>query len=162
MTRTYDRVGHLAVLLIGLGAFWLTLDFAPQSAIFPQLVSGVLAVMGALQLAASFARKPAAEAADTDDMSGGYQLDASTGFFDSPIRFGIIFTMSLAYCIGIAAIGYYTATLIFVPVSLLALGYRKPAGILLATVGYVLVTWLIITVLFSRVLPSERILQIFG
>ncbi|MDB5541714.1 MAG: hypothetical protein JWQ89_3441 [Devosia sp.] len=162
MTRTYDRIGYVAVLLLGLGAFWLTLDFAPESAIFPQLVSGVLAAMGALHLVGSFLGGPATVPEPEDDASGGYQLDASEGFFDSPVRFGIIFTASLAYCIGIAVIGYYTATLIFVPVALVALGYRKPMGIFFATVGYVLVTWLVITVIFSRVLPSERILQLFG
>lgn len=167
MTRTYDRVGYLAVLLLGVGAFWMTLDFSPESAIFPQLVAGVLAVMGALHLAGTYVRRPVAVAAsepipDDDDASGGYQLEASDGFFDSPLRFGIIFIASLAYCIGIAVIGYYTATLVFVPLSLIALGYRKPLGLILATGGYILVTWLVITVLFSRILPAERLLQIFG
>lgn len=164
MIRTTDRVGYLAVLLIGLAAMGMTFEFSPESAIFPRLVSGVLVALGGWHLLASYLQPagPRSSAGADDDASDGYQLEASAGFFDSPLRFGIICLASLAYCIGIAHIGYYTATAIFVPVSLLALGYRSPVGIALATAGYVFSTWLVITVLFSRPLPAERLLQIFG
>lgn len=156
-----DRFGHLAVMLLGLAAMVLTIGFVPESAIFPRIVAGIIAAMGGLHLLGSFLRPPPADEL-IEDASGGYQLDSSAGLFDSPARFAIIFVFSVAYCISIAAIGYYTATLIFIPLSLLALGYRSPVGLVAATLGFIAVTWLVIGVLFSRVLPPERILQLFG
>jgi len=163
MTLTYDRLGYLAVLLLGLGALWMTFGFPAESAIFPRIVAGVLAAMGGLHLLSTFvAQMGRKEEAVGDDGSGGYQLERGAAFFDSPARFAIIFVLSVAYCVGIAAAGYYTSTLLFIPVSLIVLGYRKPVAVVLATAGYVVVTWLVISVLFGRPLPPERILQLFG
>lgn len=162
MTLTYDRLGYMAMLLLGLGALLIALGFPPESAIFPQIVSGVLAVMGGMHLLSTFVTRTGGTGAGGDDSSGGYQLERSAAFFDSPLRFAIIFALSVAYCVGIAAIGYYTSTALFIPISLLMLGYRKPVAVALATLGYVLGTWLLISVLFGRPLPPERILQLFG
>lgn len=161
MSQLRDRLGYLGFLVVGLTAFWMALDFSFESSIFPRMIAGLMAVIAGLHLLASF-RPSDAGAKAGDDAADGYQLESSGGgFFDDPRRFAIIFGLSLVYCLSIGVVGYYTSTIVFVPVAALALGFRNLPIIALSTAIYVAVTYLVINVAFSRVLPPELPLQFF-
>ena len=70
--------------------------------------------------------------------------------------------LSLLYALAMEEIGFFTATVLFLPVAAFALGYRNWLGILLATAVFVAVLYGVFGLLLQTPLPDERIFEILG
>ncbi|MCF3933831.1 tripartite tricarboxylate transporter TctB family protein [Acuticoccus sp. M5D2P5] len=77
-------------------------------------------------------------------------------------RFIIIVAAAVAYVYGIAHIGYFTSTIIMVPVLSTAIGYRNFVVTVLATIGFCAVLYAVFRLLLSVPLPPEAILNLLG
>ncbi|SEM06024.1 tripartite tricarboxylate transporter TctB family protein [Halomonas daqiaonensis] len=69
---------------------------------------------------------------------------------------------SLAYVIAIPFIGYFTATVVFIPVVSRALGYRKIHILLGAPVVFVVALYILFSFVLQVQLPDELLLQLVG
>ena len=77
-------------------------------------------------------------------------------------RFGLIIFAGLLYLLGFAWIGFFTSTLIVVPVLAAALGYRNWKVLIVTTLGFVIVLYGVFRLLLSVPLPPEVILALMG
>jgi hypothetical protein len=70
--------------------------------------------------------------------------------------------LSLLYALGMEAIGFFTSTILFIPLAGLALGYRSWRGLAIATVGFIAVLYAVFGLLLQTPLPGERMLELIG
>lgn len=70
--------------------------------------------------------------------------------------------LSLLYVLAMELIGFFTSTILFLPIAALALGYRNWRGIALATVAFVALLYAVFGLLLRTPLPADRILLIGG
>jgi putative tricarboxylic transport membrane protein len=68
----------------------------------------------------------------------------------------------LVYVIAIPRVGYFTSTLLFVPLVALFLGYRSKITLAAAPIAFVLVLHLLFARLLRIPLPDEIVLQLVG
>ncbi len=78
------------------------------------------------------------------------------------VRFGLILGAGMIYLAGFVWIGFFTSTLILVPVMSLALGYRNLVVIALTTLGFVILLYAVFRLLLAVPLPREALLSVFG
>ncbi len=141
MLSHHDRVAGLVLFVFSAAAFALTFTF-PVSAIgHTRMVTGAMAVLSAILFFRSFT---AAEREKTFEP-----------FMRHPGRFALGFLMTVAYVLGCEYVGYYTSSVIFIPVAAYALGLRRPLMIGITTVLYCLTIYGVFEILFGRPLPSE-------
>jgi len=67
----------------------------------------------------------------------------------------------LIYILVVSSIGYFSATVLFIPCAALLLGYRRPVPIAIATLGFCIFIYFVFVYLFERPLPSEIVLTRF-
>lgn len=77
-------------------------------------------------------------------------------------RFSLILFAGLLYMIGFAWIGFFTSTLIVVPVLAAVLGYRNWKVLVVTTIGFVILLYGVFRLLLSVPLPPEAILALMG
>lgn len=70
--------------------------------------------------------------------------------------------LSLLYALAIVEVGFFTSTILFVPLAGLLLGYRKVRGLAIATVAFTALLYSVFGLLLRTPLPPERLLQLFG
>lgn len=118
-----DAVGGLVT--VGVCAFleWQTLGLPATSAIFPQMVLGLAAILGILMIVQGVQKTGAA--------------GAPTRFFKNRRRFFIATGITVLYVLAINVLGFYTSTTILVPTVALTFGYRKPVVIAVSTAAFV-------------------------
>jgi putative tricarboxylic transport membrane protein len=67
--------------------------------------------------------------------------------------------MMALYIFAIDKIGYYTTTIIYIPVMAWLLGYRSKTVIIASTAIYLGVVLVVFDILFERELPEEFFMQ---
>ena len=77
-------------------------------------------------------------------------------------RFGLIVLAGFLYLLGFAWLGFFTSTLIVVPVLAALLGYRNWKVLLVTTIGFVILLYGVFRLLLSVPLPPEAILTLMG
>lgn len=77
-------------------------------------------------------------------------------------RFAFIVGATVAYVLGVTWLGFFTSTLIMVPIMAAVLGYRHWTVSLTATVAFVAVLYGVFRLLLSIPLPEEAILGFVG
>ena len=70
--------------------------------------------------------------------------------------------LSLLYAVGIVEVGFFTSTIIFIPLSALLLGYRSARGLAISTVAFGLLLYAVFGLLLRTPLPPELILRLVG
>jgi putative tricarboxylic transport membrane protein len=136
MTLRRDGIAALALLALTVAA-WLETGAIPGEArLFPRLVLGAMAVLSAVMLVRSFARRSEAGP-----------------FFLAPGALVVTLALAVVYIAAVEVIGYLAATALFVPGLALALGLRRPVLLALTTAGFVAAVHLVFVVLFGRPLP---------
>lgn len=70
--------------------------------------------------------------------------------------------LSLLYALAMTTIGFFTSTILFLPLAALALGYRNWRGIALATAAFIGVLYAVFGLLLQTPLPAERLLLLGG
>ncbi|KUF08961.1 tripartite tricarboxylate transporter TctB family protein [Pseudoponticoccus marisrubri] len=140
---TLDRI--LSLVLLATAAVFL-LDSrniaAAEARMFPLLILGLLAILALALFGRSFlaARQHAAERV-IGDRGKFLTFVACTGL----------------YAASVSQIGFFTASALYVPVAGHLLGLRKAWVNLTVTAGFLVATYLVFVVLFSRPLPVELI-----
>ncbi|WP_108662163.1 tripartite tricarboxylate transporter TctB family protein [Acuticoccus kandeliae] len=77
-------------------------------------------------------------------------------------RFFVIVAVAAAYVFGVSHFGYFTSTIVMVPVLSLAIGYHNIVAIVLTTIGFCVVLYAVFRLLLSVPLPQETILSLIG
>ncbi|MBB3190849.1 tripartite tricarboxylate transporter TctB family protein [Halomonas cerina] len=77
-------------------------------------------------------------------------------------RTALFMGSSLAYVVAIPFIGYFTATLVFIPAVASTLGYRKLRILLGAPLVFVIALYILFSLVLQVQLPEELLLQLVG
>lgn len=70
--------------------------------------------------------------------------------------------LSLLYAFGMEWIGFFTATVIFLPLAAFTLGYRSLPGLAVSTAAFMALLYAVFGLLLRTPLPPERIMQLVG
>ena len=70
--------------------------------------------------------------------------------------------LSLLYAVAIVGIGFFTSTMLFIPLSALLLGYRNAGGLVIATAAFAVLLYTVFGLLLRTPLPPELILRLVG
>jgi len=77
-------------------------------------------------------------------------------------RFATVIGIAILYVLGITHAGFFTATVIMIPLLALSIGYRNLTLTLVATGAFCILLYAVFRLLLSIPLPPERILQWTG
>ncbi len=145
VARSYDRAGALVALLVTGAAWWVSARFPVDARVFPRMVLAMLGVLSAIWLVRTFL--PA--------RLGGTVPDGEpTPFFEHAGYFAGAVATIAAYTYLVGLVGYFAATVAFLPFMAMVLGYRRPLGLALTTVAFTGGIWLVFVALFGRRLPA--------
>lgn len=134
-----------ALLLLFSGGAWVQASaLSPKAAMFPRLVTLLMLAFSAIYLIRSLLRAPITE--------------TGTPFFTNATRFIVALVLIATYVLIFPRVGFFTATLVFVPVFSIAIGFRKLPAALLGSAVFTLGAWLIFVGLLGRRLPPEVLL----
>jgi hypothetical protein len=130
------------LLLVLTCVFWWdsTAISAAEARMFPRLVLLALAALGLLLFLRGLRAGP--EAAETPVISA---LPAFAAFLGATAVYGV----------AVGWIGFFTASLVYIPVVARLIGLRALWLNALVTAVFLLVTWLVFVGLFARPLPAE-------
>lgn len=73
---------------------------------------------------------------------------------DGPARFWSLLILMVLYAIGLEPLGFYLASALFLPVTMVVLGGRRPWSILLATAGVLIFVYLVFALILGVPLPE--------
>ncbi len=144
--QTGSRLLHpdniAGVVLIAVCAWLLTkvTDMPYMSALLPVTMLGAIIVLSVLMIVRNLIK------------SGAVPVKP---VFTSLPRFLLVVACVGGYVLAVGTLGFYTSTLVMLPVVAWLFGYRKPKGIALATLIFVGGIALIFLVLMNQSLPPE-------
>ena len=149
MNQKQVEIAFCAGFLVLLIAGWISLSGIPaQARLFPRMIIGFTAfVTMAMGLRALWALK-------TGDGDPAWRM------FENVSRWAIAVVALPLYVLGVATIGYFTATLIFIPVLAIALGYRRPLVAIAIALVFDVAIYAVFISLFGRRLPADIIVGI--
>ncbi|WP_417722341.1 tripartite tricarboxylate transporter TctB family protein [Salipiger sp.] len=131
-TALQDRIVAVILLVLVAGGFAVTFDFS-AIALYPRLLLGAMALMAAAIGLRSFLPARPREAGLPDDAEGPDELPLIPARLTQPVT---IAAMMVLYGLAIPLLGYFTATLVAVPVILLWMGVRGAFPVLVLTLGF--------------------------
>ena len=139
-TRIQDLVISLCVIALGVFMWVQTADFTDESKQFSRFVLLLFLLMGVILLVITLinAKKPAGK-------------EVTLKEFKNPM---LMFVIICVYVAMMITIGFFPATLIFMPVSMLFMGYRRPLPIICTTVGMNLFVWVLFVYSLKVRLPE--------
>lgn len=140
----------LVVTLVAAAGVFEASGYRGASAYMPVAVTGLATALGLVWMAQS-------AIALSRGTSG--TLSASPAVLG---RFVAIALIAGAYIFGMAHVGYFTATVVMVPLLSTAIGYRNFRVTALATLGFCVVLYAVFRLLLSVPLPPEAILGLIG
>lgn len=147
VARGYDRAGAVLALLLTGAAWWVSARFPADARVFPRMVLVMLGVLSVLWLVRTFL--PA--------RFGGTAPDGEPApFFEHAGYFLAAVATIAGYIHLVGLVGYFTATVAFLPFMAIVLGYRRPIGLALTTLAFAGGVWLVFVVAFGRRLPAGQ------
>jgi len=147
MVRIHDRIGAIVLLLVCALAWGRSARFPADAIVFPRMVIALLAILSVAMLAKTF--------------FGSRAADSDRPFFINGLRFMLTILAILAYVFAVSVLGYFTATIAFLPLMAFGLGYRRAGPLAVMAVCFCGAVFLVFVTLFERPLPPEWILRIF-
>lgn len=145
MLLTRDRMIGVVVILCSLILYTHIHVYPPEARLFPQIILFLTGLLGVLLV---LRRRPCA--AD--------QAPAVSSYKNLLITI-VVFAL-FAWAVGI--LGYFTASLCFLILFPIILGYRKYMVTILTAVIYLVLIYLVFVILFERILPPEILLTRFS
>jgi hypothetical protein len=141
----------VALVILGLAALGLvaTMGFPRASAYLPTAVlglAGALSFAWAVQSVLAIRRAPPTFDVDPNEAR----------------RLVTLAGLALLYAFAIETVGFFTSTILFLPLAGSLLGYRNPAGLAISTVAFIALLYAIFGLLLRTPLPPERILGLIG
>lgn len=130
-TRIQDLV--IGIVTVGLGVFmWMQTvvkKFSDQSKQFSRFVLALFILLGVILIVVSLinAKKPAGK-------------DVKIREFINPM---FMFAILVVYVLLMTTLGFFPATLLFMPVVMIYMGYRRPLPMICVTIGMNLFIWVL-------------------
>ena len=147
--KIVELVVALVVLALSLLGLTEAMGFTRASAYLPTAVMGFAAFLSAIwaiQSVVAMLRERPALTIEPKEARRIATLAVLTGL----------------YALSISWIGFFTATVIFLPLAAVLLGYRRPAGLATATVAFMALLYAVFGLLLKTPLPPELILSLIG
>lgn len=140
-SRTQDRILAVAILAAA-GGFWYDSAniAAAEAKMFPRLILGVMGLLAVLLFARSF-RLP--------------EFQRAEPIIADRKRFALFVGAMCIYAVAVPEIGFFTASVIYVPIAAYLTGLRRVWVNIVVTAVFLVATYLIFVTLFSRPLPAE-------
>ena len=145
MLLTRDRMIGIVVILCSVMLYTHIYVYPPEARLFPQLILVLTGLLGVLLV---FRRRRSED--EQAPVIASYR-----NFFITVIVFAVF-----AWAVGI--FGYFTASLCFLILFPIILGYRKYMVTILTAVIYLVLIYLVFVILFERILPPEILLTRFS
>lgn len=147
LLKSRERLAALTVFLLCVAAWSHIPSMPAEAALFPELILGLAAILTLAWGGSTFFPRSA---------GGGQKLQEVAPPFTENPRNLLLFVLCLVAYVGLIDIlGYFTSTILFMAGSTLCLGFRRPAAISAAIVGFVGFVYIIFVVIFQRPLPIE-------
>lgn len=70
--------------------------------------------------------------------------------------------ISVLYALSIGWVGFFTSTVVFLPLASVSLGYRNVIGVAIATLAFMALLYAVFHLLLKTPLPPELILELLG
>ena len=141
-TRIQDLVIGLGVVAMGVFLWVQTIvkKMEPQSKSFSRFILAVFILLGLILIVISIinAKKPAGKEVKLKE------------FVNPMIMLGII----VVYVLLMTTIGFFPATLLFMPVAMIYMGYKRPLPIICVTIGMNLFIWVLFVYSLKVRLPK--------
>ncbi|WMS44677.1 tripartite tricarboxylate transporter TctB family protein [Acuticoccus sp. MNP-M23] len=140
----------LVVTLVAAAGIFEASSYRGASAYMPVAVTGLATALGVVWMAQS--------------VLGLARGTSGTLNVPAPVlvRFVAIVAIAAGYVFAIAHFGYFTATIVMVPLLSTAIGYRNYRVTLLTTIGFCVVLYGVFRLLLSVPLPPETLLEMIG
>jgi len=125
--------------------------YAGQSKVMPMAVTGLavaLSLAWVTQCCVALAK-------------GGVAVRTGGAPFD-PRRLAVIAAAVVAYVFGVGTLGFFTSTIIMLPLLSISLGYRNWPIAILVTLGFAAVLYAVFRLLLSVPLPDETLFGMVG
>ena len=141
-TRIQDLV--IGILVVALGVFmWMQTvveDMADQSKQFSRFVLGLFILLGVILIVVTLinAKKPAGK-------------EVKIGEFVNPM---IMFAIIVCYALLMNTLGFFPATLLFMPAAMIYMGYKRPLPMICVTIGMNLFIWVLFVYSLKVRLPK--------
>lgn len=136
-----DVVFAAILVLFSIGAWGQATALSARAAVFPRLVVALLLLFSAIYLVRALWQALPAQAVPP--------------FFTNLLRLLIALVLVAAYVLVFPQIGFFSATLFFIPVFAVAIGMREIATVLIGSVIFTFGAWVVFVVLLNRRLPPE-------
>lgn len=135
MTLHRDSIAALAILAV-VGAGWIHLsEVAPAAAMFPQMILGAMGILAAVMF-----------------VQGMRSATPEQPFVNHARNLLLALGLTAVYIAVVEPLGYFPATLIFLPLLAYGIGARGWVVPVVA-VGFTSAVWLVFVYAFSRRLP---------
>ena len=136
-------VTGIVLIAVALAAFALAIPMPEKAAVFPKIVSMVLALLGGLLIVTTAVKMKKGTAIDEE------ALDPHT--FLRPMAFML---MVILYVAGIRVIGFYVTTTVLLVVYMYIMGIRQPKALAITTVVVMVLIYLVFTTALKVRLPK--------
>lgn len=144
MTARYtEAMAGLVLVAFSTFAFAQTMAISGGARMFPLISVATLGIASVIYLARSLIAPKETEPLVT-----------------RPGIFAIVLGLTLLYMNLSVAIGYITATIVYIPAVAWLIGFRRPVFLALATLVYLVSVYVLFEVLFGRALPPELVLKL--
>ncbi|HWA17746.1 MAG TPA: tripartite tricarboxylate transporter TctB family protein [Devosia sp.] len=153
-----ERLGALALFLLGAAAFLIAGEYSFDAQIFPRLICVVMMICAIGLGLRSLSPERVAAKLKESEASPDYPVDE-----EGPPRIlyaGLV--LVVAYVAGVRWLGFATATTIFIPATALAFGLRDWKWIVFGTAVFVGLTTYLFVYVFRTPLPRELPLVLLG
>lgn len=141
MTRIHmDTVLGAVTTLLALAGVWYALSLGEGPRVFPLLVLTPALVIGPLIMVRGQRKLARGDA---------------PAFFASRLRFFQLLTMMVLFILGVQYLGFFTTTVVMVPLTAWTLGYRNLKVIVITTAVFLAFIYGLFIQIFSRPLPPE-------
>ena len=144
MEKRQDIVLGLIFVSIGIFAAWMATNYRGASGMYPMVLGLILTLLGAT-VAVKALRRP---------------TDQARILVDAPAKLVTAALVSSIYVAMVIPLGFYTASFLLVLAMPLALGFRRVVYALTVAAVFMLLVYLVFSVLLEKPLPRELILSL--
>jgi len=148
--RTLELGAAILVAALFAFLFFEALSYRGRSSYVPSAATALGVVMCIFWIISTMRLSPE---------EGGAQLPVTR---EDLRLFAMIVFGGILYLLGFAWIGFFTSTIIVVPVLAAVLGYRNWTVLIFTTLGFVILLYGVFRLLLSVPLPREAIFVLFG
>lgn len=143
MARRQDIALGLLFAGLGLASAWQATAYSGATGIYPMVLGLILLALGVL--VSGRALRSSGAKAEPDSR----QLMAA------PLKLAVTASLFVVYLALIIPLGFYTASVLLMLLLPAALGFRQPLYLLVMAVAFVLVLFVVFTVVLEKPLPAE-------